>query len=384
MRTNGQGSVADLTRSVKEEALRLGFAAAGVAGVSSLGSRSHELTQWIGLGFCAELYYMEHFFDRQAQFLADFSNLKSILVVAVPYAQALSPHPDKTPAGRIAKYAQGRDYHRVVQKRLKQLEASIQNLVKAPIEFRHCVDTSPIQERVLAESAGLGFFGKNTCLIRPRGGSFVFLAALLTDLELIPDEPLRWDCGSCTLCLEACPTHALKNPYELDARLCISYLTIEFKGTIHPELRPLMGDWLFGCDVCQDVCPYNKKENSTSWPEFTAQARGDTPLDLETVLSCRTDEQFIQQFAATPLIRAKRQGLLRNASIVAGNLANPLLVPALRETLSHDPSPVVRQHAAWALGKIGTKEALEALHRQLETESDSAVLTEISSVLTKR
>ncbi len=342
---------------------------------------------------------MEEFWERQGRFLSSLPDLKSILVVAAPYEGASTSRSLPEQHGRIARYAKGRDYHRVIEKRLKQLEAFLRKLCEEdhfPLRTLRTVDTSPLLERALAEMAGLGFFGKNTCLIQPKGGSFFFLATLCTNLELSYDEPITWDCGACTLCLQACPTQALVGPYELDARRCISYLTIELKTEVPQELRPLMGDWLFGCDICQEVCPYNRsrpegldrleaagRETSQArpWPEFSPAIGAGEGLPLVQLLACRTQEGFLGRFAGTPLMRAKRAGLLRNAAIAAGNLKEPRLLPALGKALLNDPSPMVRQHAAWALGKIGTGEALKTLEKAALAELEPAVLAEIQAQL---
>ncbi len=374
-------SPSELTSALKEEAIRLGFQAVGIAPPGALQARGQDLARWISAGFAGRLEYMEAFFERQARLLGRFPDLKSIIVVALSYGGESPPAPSKPGAGRIARYAWGGDYHRVIEKVLKRLESFIKTQVKDPPRFVRSIDTGPIQEKVLAEAAGLGFFGKNTCLIRPKGGSFFFLATLLTNLELIPDEPIRWDCGSCTLCLQACPTQALVRPYELDARRCISYLTIELKETIEPALRPLVQDWLFGCDICQEVCPYNRKALQQSRNELQPLAGAGAQLPLEELLNCRTEEAFLDRFAGTPLTRPKRAGLLRNAAIVAGNTGDPQLVPSLKEALCNDTSSLVRQHAAWALGQIGTGEALQALQKALESEAELSVRDEIQAAL---
>jgi len=351
-----------LTAAIKQEGYRLGFHAVGITPASSLKAREGELSRWLSNGLAGRLHYMEIFFERQAHLLDRFQDLKGIIVVAVSYASGDSPEaaPQAT-SGRIARYAQGKDYHRAVGKRLKRLESYLRALVPDhPLRVVRAVDTSPIQERALTERAGLGFIGKNSCLILPRGGSFVFLGALLTNLELVYDQPISWDCGSCSLCLEACPTGALRRPYELDARRCISYLTIEMKGEIDPELKPLLSDWLFGCDICQEVCPYNRRPTrrgvpgvkATPWPEFQREAGAGASLSLEEILRIRTDEEFLSRFAGSPLMLSKREGLLRNACVLAGNLKDPRLIPALTEAFQEDPSALVRQEAAWALGQI--------------------------------
>ncbi len=345
----------DLKEAIKKEALRLGFRAVGIAPPLGLQAREADLTQWLSNGFAGQLGYMEQFFKRKARFLADFDDMRSVVVLAAPYGNGSVPPNHLPGTGRIARYAWGRDYHRVLQKRLKSLEGFIRSQVKDPLRIVRTVDTGPVLERALAEAAGIGFFGKNTCLILPKGGSFIFLAALLTNLELPPNQPIRWDCGACTLCLEACPTQAFVKPYELDARRCISYLTIELKGALDPKLRPLVKDWIFGCDICQEVCPYNAQSLRVSWPEFRPEAGAGGFISLQELLACRTEEAFLQRFAGTPLTRAKREGLLRNAAVAAGNLRDSHLSPILQETVHNDPSPIVREQAAWALDQIRNK-----------------------------
>ena len=343
----------ELTEKIKKEARHLGFLAVGVAPPSALEERRSQLTNWIQSGFAGKLHYMENFLQRQQALLSRIPDLRSILVLAVSYAKA-SRETNSPSWGKVARYARGKDYHRVIEKRLKKLEAFIQAQVPDSDSVRtvRCVDTGALQERVLAEMAGIGFFGKNTCLILPKGGSFVFLAALLTNLPLEPDEPISWDCGDCSLCLQACPTQALVKPYELDARRCISYLTIELKGSIDPELRPSVHNWLFGCDICQEVCPYNKRAAPATWEEFQPKGDRNGELPLEELLQIKTEEAFLDRFAGTPLMRAKRTGIVRNAAVVAGNSRNTQLIPALQKTLAKDPSPLVQEHAAWALEKI--------------------------------
>ncbi|MBI3317560.1 MAG: tRNA epoxyqueuosine(34) reductase QueG [Candidatus Omnitrophica bacterium] len=382
--TPGQESRQDLTRTIKEEALRLGFQKVGVVPSSAIQARRENLAGWIRSGFAGRLKYMEQFFERQSRLLAGLPDLRSIVVLAVPYGGGPLEErvPPETPGGRVARYAKGRDYHRVIRKRMKELESFVRAQAGEPTRTLCSIDTAPVQERVLAEMAGLGFIGKNSCLILPRGGSFVFLAAILTNLDLEPDRPVPWDCGACTLCLEACPTQALVRPYELDARRCISYLTIEMKEAIDPALRPLMGDWIFGCDICQQVCPYNRKTTEDhSWEEFQPETGAGARLPLEEILTCRSEEAFTGRFAGTPLMRSKRVGLLRNAAVVAGNLEDPRHIPALAAALLEEPTPIVRQHAAWALGRISTQEAIEALQTALHRETDPAVRQEIESAL---
>lgn len=342
----------NLKQKIKREALRLGFCAVGIAPPEALSAREAPLKRWIQSGLAGHLDYMNDFFDRQRQLLNRIPTVRSILVVAAAYGGASQEEPCPPDSGRVARYAWGKDYHRALRKRLKQLERFIRSEIEGPADILWCIDTGAVQERVLAESAGLGFFGKNTCLILPKGGSYVFLAALLTTVPLPPDRPIRKDCGDCSLCIQACPTQAFQKPFELDARRCISSLTIELRGPVKPELRPLVHNWIFGCDICQEVCPYNKKPVLTTWPEFKIGAGAGTHIKLEGLLQLRTREAFLDRFAGTPLVRAKREGMVRNAALAAGNLRASELVPALRETLQEDPDPSVREQAAWALQKI--------------------------------
>lgn len=298
---------------------------------------------------------MQEFFARQQKFLAGFPEARSVIVLGADYSNQPRSQtgPEEPASGRIARYALSRDYHDLLRARLKKLQAAIQQLnPEKPLRFRSTVDTSAVQERALAEAAGLGFFGKNTCLIRPKGGSFFFLCTLITDLDLgiQTAAPNPWNCGACTLCLEACPTGALAEPYRLDASRCISSLTIENKGPVEASLRPKMGDWIFGCDICQEVCPYNRAKDFT--PAEDSPAILTEKIPLKEILKCRSEEQFQTLFRGTPLTRPGREGLVRNAAIAAGNLKDPALIPLLEDCLSQDTSALVRDHAAWALKQI--------------------------------
>jgi epoxyqueuosine reductase len=242
------------------------------------------------------------------------------------------------------------------------------------------VDTGPVLEREMAALAGVGWFGKNTNLINTRRGSFFFVGVLLLNIALDYDEP-SWTshCGKCTACLDACPTQAFPAPYVLDARRCLSYLTIELKGAIPRELRPQMGNWIFGCDVCQDVCPWNRKHaKPANEPSFSPREGFESPNLIEWLRM--TPEEFRARFKGSPIQRAKRRGLLRNVAVALGNAKDPSAVPALMDAL-HDAEPLVRAHAAWALGQIGTAEARRALEEAMTTETDREVREEIEEAL---
>jgi epoxyqueuosine reductase len=243
------------------------------------------------------------------------------------------------------------------------------------------VDTGPILERDFAEQAGLGFIGKNTCLINPRMGSWLFLGEILLDVELEHDPPVaNIGCGTCSRCLDICPTHAFAAPYILDARRCISYLTIELKGSIPRELRGLMGNRIFGCDECQDVCPWPRRfARPTSERAFyTIDYERPAPKLLDLI--GLTPDRFRERFAHSPVLRAKRRGLLRNVAVALGNWADEAAIPSLTRALS-DAEPLVREHAAWALGKVGTAAARQALERHQVKETDPAVQQEIAEAL---
>jgi len=282
-------------------------------------------------------------------------------------------------AGRVARYAWGTaDYHDLIRSRLKQL-ADVIHQRSPDCTTRAVVDTAPLLERDFARLAGLGWFGKNTVLIHKRAGSWLLLGALLTSLDLIPDAPHATShCGTCTRCLDACPTDAFAAPYVLDARRCISYLTIELKGAIPRDLRSGLHDWVFGCDVCQDVCPWNRKSPRGEIPEFRPLPDLN-PLDPLTVLQM-TREQFRARFRNTPLERPGFDGIRRNAAIVVGNLRERRGISALVRLLD-DESTVVRGAAAWALGCLGGEPARQGLTARQAVETDSDVIEELQQAL---
>jgi epoxyqueuosine reductase len=281
----------------------------------------------------------------------------------------------------VAAYAVGQDYHDILPGRLAELVDSLQAHAGRSIAHWIYTDTGPILERELAQRAGLGWIGKNTCLIHPEQGSYFFLAEVLLDLELIPDEPFTSDhCGSCTRCLEACPTQCILPDRTLQADRCISYLTIELKGAIPADLRPLVGDWLFGCDICQQVCPWNQRfARPTADPAFQPrpwlqQAGLDGLLRLEA-------EDYRRELRGSPLKRPGLAGLQRNAAVAAGNQGELSRVPALRSALMKAPDAMVRSHAAWALGRIGDSAAQAALREAAEGERQAEVGEEIRRAL---
>ena len=304
-----------------------GFDLVGFSRTSLSPKHEHALESWVSNGLAGTMAYMERDPKRRVHPEASLTSAKSVISLALNYFHPEDVKPS-TPAGKIAKYAYGRDYHKVIEKRLKKLSKFIVEAGGDGTEVKSYVDTGPILEKAFAQEAGLGFFGKNTNLITRNFGSWVFLASLITNLELESDAPHTGGCGSCRLCIDACPTDALLGNGSLDARRCISYLTIETKDAEHPkELQAGIGEWAFGCDICQDVCPYNFRAKTTRHEELypaSAGPRAGTWLDLESLENMKSDEEFQNAFQGSPLRRSKRSGLLRNARTVRSNAENHL------------------------------------------------------------
>ena len=341
---------------IKAQAYGLGF---DLAGITTLGpaTTATAFDDWLARGYAGEMSYLPRNADKRRDSRLPFAAATTAIVVAMNYGGA-------EPSGPVARYARGDDYHDVMLDRLTQLHRWIEERVGRRVIGKPYVDTGPLLERDLARRAGLGWFGKNTMLINPRAGSFFFLGSLLVDLELESDAPFATDhCGTCRRCLDACPTAALTEAHVLDATKCIAYLTIELKSEIPVELRPLIGDYVYGCDICQEVCPWNEK--------FTRPVREDAFRPREAIASknagtlarellAMSDEDFRVAFKGSPMKRAKLRGLKRNAAVVLGNVGTGDDVPALIAALS-DPEPLVREHAAWAIGCIAAPGALPEL-----------------------
>jgi epoxyqueuosine reductase len=394
-----------LASQIKDEARRIGFDLAGIARAQDAPGFA-DLRDWLDRGFAGDMTYLP---NREAAYEHPrhvLESVRSVIMLGLNYHTAnptgatgsLSASASQfdndsgtggqaargTPCGdrncgRVSRYAWGdADYHDVIRAKLARLAEFLRREVPG-CRTRGVVDTAPLLERDFARLAGLGWFGKNTMLLNKRIGSWFFLAALLTDVELEPDAPhVAQHCGTCTRCLDACPTGAFVAPFQLDARRCISYLTIEHRGPIAHELRSGLGDWLFGCDVCQDVCPWNRKAPISTEPAFQPVADLH-PANAIELLSL-SDDEFRSRFQNTPLARPKRSGILRNAAIVLGNCGEAGAVPALIRSLL-DSEPVIRGAAAWALGQIGGDCATTALRARLAIESDDEVRDEIRQAL---
>jgi epoxyqueuosine reductase len=305
------------TQRIIDRARVLGFDAAGVAAAVDLEQDDHALTRWLSEGRHGGMAYMARDPGRRSRPREVLPGAKSVIVLALNYAPA---DPDRGAAGlapatgRVSRYAWGRDYHDIIEERHVQLEAFIRGSAGPGAEFRSYVDHGPVLEKAFARQAGLGFIGKNTLLITEAFGSYVFLSVILTTLELDPGSARTSECGSCRACLDACPTGALTAPYALDANRCISYLTIENKTAIPDELKSRLKGWVFGCDICQEVCPYNARPKPTAVKEFHPDHGAGARLDLKKVMAMESDEEFRAAFQGTPLLRPKREGLQRNAA----------------------------------------------------------------------
>ncbi len=375
----------NLKEKIKAEAVRLGFALIGFTNLEPPQSIQTYM-DWIDHGLHAEMGYLARpaAVERRANPNKIMPQAKSLICLGMRYpnlASTPAPPAVEGPHGRLASFAWGRDYHLVIPPKLEQMAVFIEHELGRRIERKAYTDTGPILERDLAQRAGLGWIGKNSCLINPSSGSYYLLAELFVDIEFEVDPPfVRDHCGTCTRCIDACPTGCILPNRTLDSRRCISYLTIENKGPVEKELRPKIGDWVFGCDICQQVCPWNIR--------FAGQERDSEKLDQAKtarpglVLELRlTPHEFNQKFKYSPVQRARRRGYLRNIAVAIGNSGDVKAVPALEECLLNEPEPLVRSHAAWALGRIRTRSARAVLQKARQREVTREVLDEIDDAL---
>ena len=305
---------------------------------------------------------------------------RSIICLGLSYLDPEDEETADTGAGKVARYARVKDYHRAMKRRMKAFVRGLEEKLESPVAAKWYVDDGPMLDRAAAARSGLGWFGKSTNILTPSHGSWVLLGQVITDLELEPDPPLKKTCGSCVRCIDDCPTGAIIAPYVVDNARCISYQTIENRGVIPLEMRPLIGDLVFGCDICQDVCPVNRKAESPLLPIQKAVAIDPSgQLDLVELLEL-TEEEFRDRFQGTSIMRAKRVGMQKNACVALGNNRDEAGVPRLVATLK-TAEPLVRGHAAWALGQIATPDAIMALDQANTSEEDSYVLEEIGTAL---
>ena len=390
--------------TIKEYAYSLGFDIARITTAEAFPEAERIIKERIAQGLMAGLpWFTSERSEVSCRPDVLLPEAQSIITLAMFY---LSEQPedidDGIPRGRISRYAWGDDYHEIIKPKLQQFAAWLREYARdeigSEVETRLFVDTGRMVDRAVAQRAGLGWYGKNTNILTKGWGSWVFLAEIVTNLPLQADTPLKTSCGSCEICLHACPTQALPAPYVLDNTRCISFLTIELRGSIPLELRPLMGNLIFGCDICQQVCPVNiiaekrlglregvgtrfiaPQKSGRATENFRPRASVGSSPELIPLLSL-TEEQFRERFRLSPIRRTKRRGLLRNVCVALGNSGDQRAVPALIGVL-HDDEPLIRGHAAWALGRIGGEQAKQALQDALPTETDTEVQKEIQCAL---
>jgi epoxyqueuosine reductase len=409
--------------TIKEYAYSLGFDMARITSAQEFAEEERVIKERIAEGLMDGLpWFTEERATVSCHPDALLPGAQSIISLAMFYLTEQSDDQEgKTPRGRVSRYAWGEDYHEVIKPKLQQFAAWLREYARGEVnsdpETRIFVDTGRMVDRAVAQRAGLGWYGKNTNILTKGWGSWVFLAEIVTNLPLAVDTPTKASCGHCEICLHACPTQALPAPYVLDNTRCISYLTIELRGSIPLELRPLMGNLIFGCDICQQVCPVNQVvekrlgfrgngahsvaplseacgargsraceasfnnhlEGVRQREEFRPRAGIGSSPELIPLLSL-TDEQFRERFRLSPIRRTKRRGLLRNVCVALGNSGDRQAVPALIGAL-HDDEPLVRGHAAWALGRLGGEQARQALQDALADERDEEVRKEIMCAL---
>lgn len=371
-----------LASEIKQEALRLGFNLVGITTPDPPANISI-YEAWLSQGHHAGMAYMssERARRRRSDPRLILPECQAIIAVAVNYLPRTTLRNRNAPEFQIAAYALGDDYHDVLPKRMKRIVEFIQDSVGRDVQHKIYTDTGPLLERELAQRAGLGWIGKNSCLIHPRSGSYFLLGEILLDVPLPPDMPFSHDrCGNCTRCIDACPTQCILPNRTVDSRKCISYWTIEAKNAIPHELRPLHADWIFGCDICQQVCPYNISFAKPSQaPAFQPRSSLEAAT-LDHMLNL--DSQNLRKdFKGSPLLRSKRRGLLRNAAVVAGNSGDRRYVTRLISLLEQDSEPLVRAHAAWALGRIRSPKALDRLRAARSNEGSPEVIEEIEAAL---
>ena len=362
---------------VAERAARLGFDRVGVARPDSIGARGARLREFLSLGRHGTMDWLARNADRRSDPATLWPQARSVIMLGMNYGPDEDPLAvlERGDRGAVSVYARNRDYHDVIKGRLKEIAGAF--AARSGADVKVFVDTAPVMEKPLAEQAGIGWQGKHTNLVSRELGSWLFLGAIFTTATLAPDRPEADHCGSCRACLDICPTLAFPAPYQLDARRCISYLTIEHAGPIPTEFREAIGNRIFGCDDCLAVCPWNKFARSAA--ETKLVARDDLRAPPLSELLALTDAAFRERFAGTPVKRIGRERFMRNVLIAAGNSGDAALVPAIRR-LAREPSPLIRGAAAWALGRLLDSREFAAFSRQQRAcERDDGVLSELAA-----
>jgi len=348
--------MSSLTNEVKKSAYLAGFDLVCLSSAAPLAKDEARYKEWREKGYAADLQYMIREEPRRWVPQDLLPEARTVITLAVNFFSGARRMESKRGFGRVARYAWGKDYHEIVKARLEEWVKNLDILAGRSTKNKVLVDSGPLLERALAHQGGLGFVGKNTLIISRKLGSFIFLSEVLTDLELEPDiliEDEKKDaCGACKECIADCPTGALVAPRQLDARKCIAYWTIENKGGIPEEMRSGIGDWIFGCDICQEVCPYNGLARQTQWKDLLPETGAGPYLSLLEVLSLKSDEEFKTRFKGMPIMRAKRVGLMRNACVVAANQKYTEAVGNLVSIVEREPDEMLKAHAEWALKQL--------------------------------
>ncbi len=362
---------------IRRKALELGFAGFGVA-PPEVGEAGDRLQQWLAQNFDGEMHYIKRGEAKRRDLDLVLPGVKSVLCLSTPYftAPRTLDFLEDSASGDISNYARNLDYHDLIQPRLRELEACLAR--KFPgCHTKSYVDTGPVLEKPLAQRAGLGWIGKHTNLLTQGVGSYYFLSEILVDVELPPSGEAEDHCGTCTECIDICPTGAIVAPYVLDSRKCISYLTIELKGAIPHEYRKALGNRIYGCDDCQIVCPWNSYAVATEEPAFQEREGATHLVELMQL----DDEGFSARFRKSPVKRTKRRGLLRNVAVALGNSGLREAVPVLTRALA-DPEPLIRSHTVWALGELLGREASRLCEQHLAGETEASVLNEVERLKT--
>ena len=371
-----------ITQEIKQLARELGFTPVGVAPAHPFTETRAAARARLKAGHLDGMsWYTETRVERGTRPAWLLAEARSIVALALPYNVGEMAQEDPRPGephGIVSRYAWGRDYHNVLRKKLRKLVAFLES---KHASARFFADTGPVLDRAAAFRAGVGWYGKSTMILTEEQGTWVFLAEVITDLALEYSQPLKKNCGSCTRCIDACPTGAIVAPYQVDARRCIAYLTIENRGGIPRALRPQMGTRVFGCDICQEVCPVNRYAPADADEDFLPRPGVGPSIPLLPLLEI-TEEEFRSRFQGTPLMRAKRDGLRRNAIVALGNAGDAAAIPALRRLLlDPDELPMLRGHAAWALGRFPAPAALAALRHATAEALESEVREEVEHAL---
>jgi len=369
-----QPNTTTLEDQVKECAYSIGFDIVGITGPEPFVSDEKAALKRIDDGHMnGYTWYTKERVRKMNRPKLLLDGARSVISLATSYLTTDSDI--STPKiGRVARYAWGDDYHKVLKSKLKEFCVKLEIITGEKVNSRIFVDDGPMNDRAAARRSGVGWFGKNTNILTPTHGSWVFLAQVITDLNLKPDDPLKKTCGNCVNCIDDCPTGAIVAPYVIDNEKCISYLTIELRGVVPRKLRPLVGDWIFGCDICQDVCPVNRKASKSNQLSFKQRPGFSTP-DLVEILNM-DQTQFSKKYKDSAIKRTKLLGLKRNACIALGNNGDIASIPALSNALKTEES-LIRIHAAWALGRIGGEKAIAILENALASEKDMETIDEI-------